>query len=155
MAVVLLKAFTAYQVWVRWSIAEYTTPYAPVPRIPFSSSERPRNIPILDSGVGGGHLDCGGGVDGGVGNGLAALYMAKKKTGDSSWRKMKFLWIWTDRTERNPKETDLEPLGPTVRGSVEENSQSIDQYLKSRMAKQGRVSRRVKTTRVVRLERLW
>ena len=72
MAFVLLKAFTAYQVLVTWSIAEYTTPYAPVPSIPFNSSDGPRNIPILDSGVGGSGYAfgaseaCGGGVDGGV-----------------------------------------------------------------------------------------
>jgi hypothetical protein len=61
-------------------MAEYTTPYAPVPNIPFNCKDSPRNIPILDSGVGGQFR--GGGVDGGV-NG--ALCMAKNgKTEDKN-----------------------------------------------------------------------
>jgi hypothetical protein len=71
--------------------------------MPFSSSDRPRNIPILDSGVGG-HLDCGygccGGVDGGVGNVLGALCMAKRKPKFNScgWNGSP---VDLDRTERN------------------------------------------------------
>lgn len=58
-------------------MAEYTTPYAPVPRMLFNCNDSPRKLPILDSGDGGQLL--GGGVDGGV-NG--ALCMAETESED-------------------------------------------------------------------------
>lgn len=67
---------------MKWSIAEYTTPYAPVPKMPFSCRDSPRKLPILDSGVGGQFL--GGGVDGGV-NGALCMAKAETKEGEVLW----------------------------------------------------------------------
>jgi len=58
-------------------MAEYTTPYAPVPSIPFNCNDSPRKIPILDSAVGGQRVPAtrlGGGVEGGVNR---TLFMAE------------------------------------------------------------------------------
>jgi hypothetical protein len=81
--------------------------------MPFNSSDRPRNVPILDSGDGG---QRGGGVDGGVGYVTCTFCMAKMKTEDQLlWReKGSCSGPPKDRIGKNRKENGQFPCGMGV-----------------------------------------